>query len=217
MKLSKVILWLTAFSIAMGYLETTVVVYLREIYYPNGFKFPLAPIQPNIAIAELWREATTVVMLVGVSMLAGRNSLQRLMFFLYSFAIWDLFYYAFLKVLLNWPESVFTWDILFLIPVPWVGPVLAPCLVSVTLIVYALLVVYRQQSLTNVKITGREKLIFISGCLVIIESLIYDYVCNYPLSGSEAMFIDMQNYIPKYSGLPPGLPHQKFSSLSRYS
>ena len=37
------LIWLTVFAIAMGFLETTVVVYLREILYPNGFSFPLAP------------------------------------------------------------------------------------------------------------------------------------------------------------------------------
>jgi hypothetical protein len=38
----KTIIWLAVFSMAMGYLESAVVVYLRKLYYPDGFKFPLA-------------------------------------------------------------------------------------------------------------------------------------------------------------------------------
>jgi membrane protein implicated in regulation of membrane protease activity len=53
------------------------------------------------------------------------------------FAIWDIFYYIFLWLLIGWPESFFTWDILFLLPVTWVGPVLAPVINSLTMIVLA--------------------------------------------------------------------------------
>ena len=35
------VLALTLFSIAMGLLEAVVVMYLRELYYPAGFAFPL--------------------------------------------------------------------------------------------------------------------------------------------------------------------------------
>ena len=50
------------------------------------------------------------------------------------FGAWDLSFYASLKVLIGWPASLMTWDLLFLIPVPWVGPVLAPSIVSITLV-----------------------------------------------------------------------------------
>src|SRR4051812_14084868 len=94
-QLIKTISWLTLFSIAMGFLETAVVVYMRKLYYPGGFKFPLVPISPDIAATEFWREAATIIMLIGVGILAGKNAPQRLVFFLYAFAIWDLFYYVF--------------------------------------------------------------------------------------------------------------------------
>ncbi|CAN5476760.1 hypothetical protein BH10BAC1_BH10BAC1_14060 [soil metagenome] len=126
----KTIIWLTVFSIAMGFLETSIVVYLRKLYYPAGFEFPLVPVPIDIATTEFWREVATIIMLIGAGVMAGKNATQRFVFFLYSFAIWDIFYYVFLKLLRNWPESLFTWDILFLIPVPCVGPVIAPCIVS---------------------------------------------------------------------------------------
>src|SRR5258706_13054156 len=109
--------WLALFSIAMGFLEAAVVVYLRKIYYPEGFRFPLAMMDPQLATIELLREASTVIMLAGVGILAGRSPQQRLALFFAAFSIWDLLYYVFLKLLLRWPESFFTWDILFLIPV----------------------------------------------------------------------------------------------------
>ena len=65
----KTILWLTAFSIAMGYLETSVVVYLRKLYYPSGFKFPLVGVTRDIAVTEFWREAATIVMLIGIGVM----------------------------------------------------------------------------------------------------------------------------------------------------
>ena len=95
----KTLLWVAIFSTAMGYLECTVVVYLREIYYPGGFNFPLAPIDKPIAITEIGREAATLVMLLGIGFLAGKTAVQRFAYFIYSFAIWDIFYYVFLKVL----------------------------------------------------------------------------------------------------------------------
>lgn len=133
----KQLLWLTFFSIAMGLLEAAVVIYLRYLYYPDGFRFPLTLMAENVVITELLREVATLIMLVGVAVLAGRTAHQRFAFFLIAFGVWDIFYYVFLKLLLGWPESLLTWDILFLLPVPWVGPVLTPCLVSLTMILMA--------------------------------------------------------------------------------
>jgi len=132
---------LTIFAIAMGFLESAVVIYLREIYYPEGFAFPLNIIHGKIAVTEILREAATIVMLVSVSILAARRWIIRFAWFIYLFAIWDIFYYVFLRVLLGWPESLLTWDILFLIPTTWVGPVLAPVINSLTMILLAILLI----------------------------------------------------------------------------
>src|SRR5688500_16415583 len=104
--MKKTLLWVTLFAIAMGYLESAVVVYLRALYYPDGFTFPLAPIGRGLAATEFFRELATILMLVGAGAMAGKNRVQGVAWFFYSFAIWDLTYYLFLKVLLNWPESL---------------------------------------------------------------------------------------------------------------
>src|ERR1044072_1842951 len=126
--LPKTIAWISLFAISMGFLESSVVIYLRELYYPSGFQFPLQPIPMAIARVEFFRELATLIMLIGVGILSGKTRLQRFAYFVLAFGIWDLFYYLFLYLFIGWPQSLATWDILFLIPVPWVGPVWAPCL-----------------------------------------------------------------------------------------
>jgi hypothetical protein len=86
------------------------------------------------------REAATLIMLLAVGILAGRSWRDRLGYTAIAFGIWDIFYYAFLKVLCGWPHSLFDWDILFLLPLPWWGPVLAPVLISVVMILWGTLV-----------------------------------------------------------------------------
>ncbi len=126
--------WMTAYAIAMAFLESAVVIYLRELYYPVEFKFPMAPIARHVAITELFRELATMVMLLAPAALVTTKRLERFAWFSFCFGVWDIFYYVFLKAVLDWPATLLDWDILFLVPVVWVGPVLAPCIVSVGMI-----------------------------------------------------------------------------------
>jgi|GEM_PF-149772 len=200
--------WLTAFSIAMGYLETAIVVYLRVIYYPDGFRFPLAPISSDIALTEFLREAATMVMLWAVGWLTGKTPVGRFACFLYSFAVWDIFYYVFLYLLLGWPESLFTWDVLFLIPVTWVGPVLAPCLVALTMILLAGVVVWLSNWGFATAFPKLSVKLWIAGCLIIIGSFVYDYLVfvqhHHGLSAlwspgkQAALFAEIAVYVPEY-------------------
>ena len=123
----------------MAYVESAVVVCLRAIYYPQGFAFPLVLMPPGMVAIEMGRELATLVMLLGVAMLAGADRWDRILVFCVGFGVWDIAYYVWLWVFLRWPPSLLTWDVLFLIPVPWIGPVVAPVIVSVVLIVGALL------------------------------------------------------------------------------
>src|SRR4051812_22949922 len=95
---TKIILWLTLFAIAMGMFESAVVIYLRELFYKDGFSFPLKTNPADIARIEVFREAATIVMLVASGIIAGNSKLQRFAYFVLAFAIWDLFYYIFLFV-----------------------------------------------------------------------------------------------------------------------
>lgn len=140
--MKKKILLLTFFALAFAFIESAVVVYLRELYYPEGFVFPWKLMPLKIFLVEIGRELSTLIVLFIVGYLSGEKISEKFAYFFYSFATWDIFFYSWLKVFLNWPESFFTWDILFLIPVPWSAPVITPIIVSLTLIIFSLTIVY---------------------------------------------------------------------------
>jgi len=131
--------WLivVAFAVAMAWLEAATVYYLREMvdriepYQEN----PL-PIRGILGEVELVREAATLVMLLTIGMLAARTWNRRLGYAAIAFGVWDIFYYVFLRMICDWPRSLFDWDILFLLPLPWWGPVLAPICIALLMIVW---------------------------------------------------------------------------------
>ena len=174
-KVHRLFILIGVFAIAMGFLEAIVVVYLREIFYPQGFDFPLTILSPSMYSIELLREATTLVMLAIVGIIAGKNKLQKFSYFIYCFGVWDIFYYVGLKILIDWPSFLLTWDVLFLIPVPWVGPVLAPVICSLTMIFLAMCIVYPQEIGYEVSLTYREWSLISVGALIIFYSFIQDY------------------------------------------
>lgn len=168
-------IWLGVFGIAMGILETIVVVYLRQMYYPLGFNFPLNIFPSNVLLIEWIREISTIIMLVSISFLVGNNFYQRFSYFIYSFAVWDIFYYMGLKLFLDWPPSLLTWDLLFLIPVAWIGPVLAPVICSLTMILMAVIIVYWQAKGDLIKIKISEWVLILLGAFIIFCTFIWDY------------------------------------------
>ena len=130
-------IWCAIFAISFAYIESSVVVYLRALYYPEGFGFPLEELALSVYLTEAGREVASIVVLIAVSRLVERTRAGRFFLFLYCFGIWDIFYYLWLKALLNWPATLLDWDVLFLIPLPWVAPVLSPILVSLLFIAAA--------------------------------------------------------------------------------
>jgi hypothetical protein len=116
------VVFLAAFAASMAFVEAAVVVYLRALI-GGGPLFPMKDLPPAIVTVEIAREAATLVMLLCAASLAVRGSARRLGAFLLLFAVWDIFYYLWLYAATGWPAGVTDWDILFLIPLPWVGPV----------------------------------------------------------------------------------------------
>ena len=123
--------WVALFALAMAYLEAAVVVYLRRIYGITDLVRDIAAYDPRLAAVEAGREAATLVMLFAVGLVAGRSPQARLGFALFAIGLWDILYYAWLRVLIGWPATLLDQDILFLIPLPWWGPVLSPVLIAV--------------------------------------------------------------------------------------
>jgi len=161
--------------VSFAYIESAVVVYLRELYYPEGFKFPLKLIPSNIGLIEVGREAATLVMIITIGLVAGKTRWQKVSYSIFVFGIWDIFYYIWLKVFLNWPDSLLTWDILFLIPVPWIAPVLAPTIVAITISIASMIVVYLENQ-GRILIARKKDIAFIiTGAIIILTSFILDF------------------------------------------
>ncbi len=163
------------FSIAFGYIEAAVVVYLREIFYPDGFTFPLTifgidPLWRRFLLTEIGREAATIVLIFTGAWLFGRNRRQRFAYFLTIFAIWDIFYYVWLKVLIDWPASIMDWDILFLIPGTWASAVLYPVLISITMLIFAAAILYRDVRGRPIKVTRADWLVFFVAAIIVVVS-----------------------------------------------
>ncbi len=125
--------WATVilFAVAFAWVEAAAVTYLRvhigriEPYQTN----PL-PITNNLEQIELVREVATLIMLLSVGYLTGRDRHTRLAYALLAFGVWDIFYYLFLRLHLGWPRTLLDWDVLFLLPLPWWGPVIAPIIIA---------------------------------------------------------------------------------------
>jgi hypothetical protein len=180
---------LILFGISFGYVEAAVVVYLRTISdpirrkfrptQPAGELFPLtttdqlrgaAPETFRLLGVEIAREAATLIMLASVAWIATGGRALWLPSFAIAFGIWDLFFYLFLKLLVNWPQSIMTWDILFLIPVPWVAPVLAPSMVSVTIVAAGLRALARP-----IRMLPAHWIAMTVGGALILMSFMWDY------------------------------------------
>ena len=173
---------LILFGIAFGYLEAAVVVYLRAIGAPiraaAGLQgqdlFPLLRLNQLTAATtslvkiELAREASTLMMIWAVSQTA-RN---RLGAFVLAFGVWDLTFYLWLRVLIGWPPSLFTWDLLFLLPVPWAAPVLAPAIVAATMAAFGAYTLAREPRRTRRLVPA---LLLTAGAAIILISFVWDW------------------------------------------
>lgn len=167
--------WLALYAVAMACVEGAVVVYLRELYYPDGFSFPVKLAVESIGLIEVVREAATLVMLLSVAWLAGADRWERFLAFCIAFGIWDIFYYVWLKVFIGWPESLLTWDILFLIPLPWIGPVLAPVLVSVGLIGGSLRLLALKERRGGLSFSWTHWAMAVAGGALVLVSFMIDF------------------------------------------
>jgi hypothetical protein len=196
--LARTLTALVLFGVAFGYVEAAVVVYLRAAYeplharlYPRehgdprlGGLLPFLPLDhlrssgPGFVdwtATELAREAATLLLLTAAALAVARTFREWFAAFVLVFGLWDLFYYVFLKLLIDWPASLLTWDILFLVPVPWVAPVLAPALVAMVMVVAGAVALWREASGRPLRLTGAHWLTLILSGLAIIAAFCEDY------------------------------------------
>jgi hypothetical protein len=173
--LTRKVLWLSLFAVTMAYLESAVVVYLRALYYPDGFEFPLVVILDRMAAIEIGREAATILMLLAVAALSGTTAWARFAVFCFTFGVWDIFYYIWLWVFLGWPPSLLTNDVLFLIPVPWISPVLAPVIVSLCLVAAAIVIQHLEKRGARFELAAPAWIPAIAGGLLVLLAFMLDF------------------------------------------
>ncbi|OPX21529.1 MAG: hypothetical protein B1H04_06480 [Planctomycetales bacterium 4484_123] len=185
---------LVVLAAALAYIEASVVVYLRQAITPVRRKylqrtFPMAISEPlpllsldqlrqagppvdSFLLLEQLREAAALAVLAAAAVGLRHRGGEGLAFFLIGFAVWDGLYYAFLKLLIDWPASLGTWDVLFLIPVPWLAPVWAPLLVSLSMLLAGLLRLSRPTVERPVGTTVGASLTILAGAGLVLVSFV---------------------------------------------
>ena len=129
-----------AFAIAMAWVEAASVFYIRALVDRiEPYQADPLPMNGALGNVELWREAATLVMIATLGVLAGRTWRRRAGYAALAFGAWDIFYYVFLRLISGWPRTLLDWDILFLLPLPWWGPVLAPVSIALVMILWGTL------------------------------------------------------------------------------
>jgi len=171
--------WVTvfAFAVAMAWVESAVVFYLRtHIDRIEPYQLNPLPVVGGFALVELVREFATLVMLFTVGVLAGRTWRARFGYMLVAFGVWDIFYYIFLKVMCDWPNSLLDWDILFLLPLPWWGPVLAPVLIAMLMIGWGTFAVFVERRTASLWSNSREWICCLTGIVLALLIFMQDSV-----------------------------------------
>jgi hypothetical protein len=156
----------------MAYLESAVVVYLRAMY---GIEDLIRDINFETDIytfIEIGREASTIVMLVIIGLIAGSSLQKKIGYFFLAFGIWDIFYYVWLFIFIQWPKSLLEWDILFLIPLPWWGPVIAPIMIAILLISIGYLLI----SDVKIKVTSIDWIVLVLSMIVLLYTFTEDSI-----------------------------------------
>jgi hypothetical protein len=189
-----VLLAIVLFGVSFGYVEAAVVVYLRAVYEPvrqqfhGGISpddlFPLVRLdqfesagsaQARYLRIELVREVATLVMLAGVGVAVARNVRQGVAAFLVAFGVWDIAFYASLKAMIDWPASFLTWDLLFLLPVPWAGPVLAPLLVAASMVGAGVVLLASEHAGRAFRLRPADWAAVFAGGFIVVASFCWDY------------------------------------------
>ena len=141
-----------AFAIAMAWVEAASVFYIRTLVDRiEPYQADPLPIYGALGNVELWREAATLVMIATLGLVAGSTWRRRAGYAALAFGAWDIFYYVFLRLMTGWPKTVLDWDILFLLPLPWWGPVLAPVSIALVMILWGTLATQSDDAATDAR------------------------------------------------------------------
>jgi hypothetical protein len=174
------------YALAMAYVEAAVVAYLREARGIDDLMRDLPAHFDRLAAIEIGREVATIAMLALVGLIAGRRLQDRLGYFVFAFGLWDIAYYLWLALFQGWPQSPLDWDVLFLIPVPWWGPVLAPVLIAVVMCLGGAAAVLQVERGVTWRLTRTNAVVAAAGIALVLYSFTADALGALP-EGRDAV------------------------------
>jgi hypothetical protein len=177
---TKKLIWVGLFAVTFAYVEASVVVYLRQMYGIHDLLRDIPAFDPSIAFVEVGREFSTLIMLLSVGWAAGRSLQTRLGFAFFAFGLWDIFYYVWLKLFINWPESLLSTDILFLIPLPLWGPVIGPVLIAALMVIGGGLAVIAADYGRSIQFSTLEIITLLGGTFVMLYSFMENSLSALP-------------------------------------
>lgn len=177
--------WVALFAVAMAYVESAVVVYLRRLYGIEDLIRDFSAFDPVIGAVEVGRELATLVMLLAVGFAVGRRLQSKIGIAFFAFGVWDIAYYAWLKVFIDWPSSLIEPDILFLVPLPWWGPVIAPALIALLMVVGGALAAHADDQDRVIRPALWQWIVVILGGLVALYSFMADALAILPATAEQ--------------------------------
>lgn len=185
-RVHKCLIAIGLYAIAMAYVESAVVVYLRTIYGIDDILQDMPQMFDQYIMIEIGREAATMVMLIIIGWVTGRRWQDRIGYFIFTFGLWDIFYYIWLNIFIGWPKTILDWDILFLLPLPWWGPVLSPMLIALLLVIGGGLAVVMAERGKILRFTSVEWSVAGAGTLLALYVFMLDAIRALP-GGIEAV------------------------------
>jgi hypothetical protein len=170
----------------MAYVEAASVSYLRQIYRIEDIVRDLPREADRFTAIEVGREAATIAMLLAVGVVAGRALQARIGCFVLAFGAWDIAYYGWLALIEGWPRSPFDWDVLFLIPLPWWGPVLAPAAIAAVMCVGGAAAVVQSDRGHSWRLTRANAIATAAGMAIVLYAFMADAIAALP-DGTQAV------------------------------
>jgi len=195
---SHLLIWLTLFALALAQVEASIAVYLRNLFYPENplQLFPMPMFSQHDINIEMSREAATVVMIVALVYLIKGRMLRRFAAFLFLFGLWDIFYYIFLKLMMDWPQNWSEWDLLFLIPLPWMAPWLTAAMIAVIFVVFGATILTKGIDASISQMIASYKLPLILFTLGAVAGVISFLLPALPLLQNGELGAAMQGFVP---------------------
>jgi hypothetical protein len=175
-----------AFAVAMANVEAAAVVYLREAYGIDDILRDMPQRADRLTAIEIGREAATMMMLLTLGVAVGRRLQDRIGYFVLAFGAWDIAYYGWLAMFEGWPRSPLDWDILFLIPLPWWGPVIAPASIAAMMCVGGAAAVVGVDRGVGWRMSWTNAGIAFAGIVVVLYTFMADAIWAVP-DGGEAV------------------------------